>query len=78
MLNGEMPLPSTIWVLCTEMEMVSYRTMSMPKCGGILPHHLGIRKLLYTEEVAEQMTPADFSAVQKLARECVRKKYKGC
>ncbi len=28
--------------------------------------------------VAEGMTPADISAAQKLARECVRKKYKGC
>ena len=28
--------------------------------------------------VAERMTPADISAAQKLARECVRKKYKGC
>ena len=28
--------------------------------------------------VAERMTPADISAAQNLARECVRKKYKGC
>jgi TPR repeat protein len=28
--------------------------------------------------VAKRMTPADLSAAQKLARECVRKKYKGC
>ena len=28
--------------------------------------------------VAKRMTPADISAAQKLARECVRKKYKGC
>ena len=28
--------------------------------------------------VAEKMTPADISTAQKLARECVRKKYKGC
>jgi len=27
---------------------------------------------------AKKMTPADISAAQKLARECVRKKYKGC
>ena len=27
---------------------------------------------------AEKMTPADISAAQKLARECVRKNYKGC
>jgi uncharacterized protein len=27
---------------------------------------------------AKQMTPADISTAQKLARECVRKKYKGC
>ena len=26
----------------------------------------------------KKMTPADISAAQKLARECVRKKYKGC
>jgi hypothetical protein len=28
--------------------------------------------------VAKRMTPADISTAQKLARECVRKKYKGC
>ena len=28
--------------------------------------------------VANRMTRADISAAQKLARECVRKKYKGC
>ena len=28
--------------------------------------------------VAKRLTPADISAAQKLARECVRKKYKGC
>ena len=28
--------------------------------------------------VAEKMTPADISAAQKLARECVAKNYKGC
>ena len=28
--------------------------------------------------VAKRMTPADISAAQKLARECVRKKYKRC
>ena len=28
--------------------------------------------------IAERMTSADISAAQKLARECVRKKYKGC
>ena len=28
--------------------------------------------------VAKRMTPADISAAQKLARECVRKNYKGC
>ena len=26
----------------------------------------------------KKMTPADISAAQKLARECVRKNYKGC
>ena len=28
--------------------------------------------------VAKQLTPADLSAAQKLARECVAKNYKGC
>ena len=28
--------------------------------------------------IAGKMTPADISTAQKLARECVRKKYKGC
>jgi hypothetical protein len=28
--------------------------------------------------IAKRITPADISAAQKLARECVRKKYKGC
>jgi TPR repeat protein len=28
--------------------------------------------------VAKRMTPADISSAQNLARECVRKKYKGC
>ena len=28
--------------------------------------------------IAKRMTPADISAAQKLAEECVRKKYKGC
>ena len=28
--------------------------------------------------VAKQMTPAQIAEAQKLARECVRKKYKGC
>jgi TPR repeat protein len=28
--------------------------------------------------VAKEMTPADISAAQKLARECIRKKYEGC
>ncbi len=28
--------------------------------------------------VAKRMTPADIFTAQKLARECVRKKYKGC
>jgi uncharacterized protein len=27
---------------------------------------------------AGQMTPADISTAQKLARECARKNYKGC
>ena len=30
------------------------------------------------EIAAKNMTPADLSTAQKLARECVRKNYKGC
>ena len=32
----------------------------------------------YREMVAKMMTPADISAAQNLARECVKKNYKGC
>jgi len=28
--------------------------------------------------IAKRMTPADISAAQKLAEECIRKNYKGC
>ena len=30
------------------------------------------------DRIAKQMTPAQIEAAKKLARECVRKKYKGC
>ena len=30
------------------------------------------------DAIAKRMTPTDISSAQKLARECVRKKYKGC
>ena len=30
------------------------------------------------DDFEKKMTPADISAAQKLAHECVRKKYKGC
>ena len=30
------------------------------------------------DSVAKSMTPADISAAQTLARECIRKEYKGC
>ena len=30
------------------------------------------------DAIAKRMTPTDISTAQKLARECVRKKYKGC
>ena len=30
------------------------------------------------DEFEKKMTPADISVAQKLARECVRKKYKDC
>jgi hypothetical protein len=32
----------------------------------------------YRNNIAEKMTAADISKAQKLARECVRKEYKGC
>jgi len=30
------------------------------------------------DDVAKRMTPSQLETAQKLARECVRKKYKGC
>ena len=32
----------------------------------------------YRDTVAKKMTPADLSKAQELARECVKKNYKGC
>jgi TPR repeat protein len=34
--------------------------------------------VLGRDAVSKRMTPADISTAQKLARECVRKEYKGC
>ena len=34
--------------------------------------------VLNKDKIEKKMTPADLSTAQKLARECVRKKYKGC
>ena len=33
---------------------------------------------IFRDQVAGEMTPADISAAQTLARECVKKNYKGC
>ena len=38
-------------------------------------HKLGAK---LRDFVGKKMTPADISTAQRLARECVRKKYKGC
>ena len=40
---------------------------------------LGYKNAIKGRDIlAKKMTPADISTAQKLARECVRKKYKGC
>ena len=51
--------------------------VSVRRMGGVF---IGFNKNAVTNRdiVAKRMTPADISAAQKLARECVRKKYKGC
>ena len=33
---------------------------------------------IFRDKMAKKMTPTDISTAQKLARECVEKKYKGC
>ena len=39
----------------------------------------GIKNAVKNRDIiAKRMTPADISTAQKLARECVKKKYKGC
>jgi len=38
----------------------------------------GVMSTWYRDRVAERMTASDISKAQKLARECVRKNYKGC
>ena len=36
------------------------------------------RAIKYRDNVAQNMTPADISKAQQVARECVEKNYKGC
>ena len=36
------------------------------------------KSLQNRDDVAKKMTPSQIAEAQKLARECVRKKYKGC
>jgi hypothetical protein len=54
--------------------------MSVPICGGTSPYHLGkVRTHSKNRNiVAKQMTSAQLAEAQKLARECIQKKYKGC
>jgi TPR repeat protein len=47
--------------------------LNLESSNGISDHSSELRDLL-----AEQMTPADISTAQNLARECVAKNYKGC
>jgi TPR repeat protein len=51
--------------------------VSVRRMGGVF---IGFNKIAVTNRdiVAKRMTPADISAAQTLARECVLKKYKGC
>ena len=45
-----------------------------------MPQYLGkVRTHLKIEtNIAKQMTPSQLETAQKLARECISKKYKGC
>ena len=57
----------------------SYRTMSMLICGSHIAasngHESGVK---LRDFVAKEMTPAQIEKAEKLASECVAKKYKGC
>jgi uncharacterized protein len=37
-----------------------------------------VKARTYRDKIAKKMTPAQIAEAQKLARECVKKKYKGC
>ena len=59
------------------------RIMSMPICGSISPHHRGLSARSSSNRptenlLAKLMTPSQLEKAQELARECVRKQYKGC
>jgi len=48
-------------------------------CGSTLRHQCGDAHAVKGRAfIAKQMTAADISKAQGLARECVGKKYKGC
>jgi TPR repeat protein len=46
--------------------------------GNIAATNGNKKSVKFRDFVEKKMTPADISTAQKLARECVRKKYKGC
>ena len=51
----------------------------MPICGQILLGPMEVKKDGSCEtSLRKRMTPAQITEAQRLARECVRKKYKGC
>ena len=54
------------------------KIMSMPICGEISLRQMEMRTGQVERFGCKKMTPAQIADAQKLARECVHKKYKGC
>ena len=52
--------------------------LKMPVWGNLAATNGNELGAKLRDDFAKQMTSADISTAQKLARECVRKKYKGC
>jgi hypothetical protein len=71
-----MPTVSTVWVGCTSMEKVSFKTSLALTCGSA-PQGIEYGKK-NRDKAAKLMTISQIAEAQTLARECLAKDYKDC
>ena len=78
LLNRGIPKHNNPWVPRITKVLVFFRIMFVPICGEILLPLMGMKMVVSCETSLLKNDPSQLETAQKLARECVRKKYKGC